>query len=93
MSLELKQGDEIIVPAFTYVATAEVIALLGLTPVMVDVDPDTFNLTGEIFEKAITEKPKLLYLYICSDKVLIWKQSLKLLLSMVYMLLKTMPRL
>lgn len=58
MSLELKQGDEIIVPAFTYVATAEVIALLGLTPVMVDVDPDTFNLTGEIFEKAITEKTK-----------------------------------
>jgi UDP-2-acetamido-2-deoxy-ribo-hexuluronate aminotransferase len=58
MALDLKQGDEIIVPAFTYVATAEVIALLGLTPVMVDVDPDSFNLTGEIFEKAITPNTK-----------------------------------
>ena len=58
MALDLKQGDEIIVPAFTYVATAEVIALLGLTPIMVDVDPDTFNITAEIFEKAITSKTK-----------------------------------
>ncbi len=44
MTLGLKAGDEVIVPSFTYVATAEVIALLGLTPVMVDVDPDTFNI-------------------------------------------------
>jgi UDP-2-acetamido-2-deoxy-ribo-hexuluronate aminotransferase len=44
MALDLKPGDEIIVPAFTYVATAEVAALLGLKIVMVDVDPDTFNL-------------------------------------------------
>lgn len=58
MALDLKPGDEVIVPAFTYVATAEVIALLQLTPIMVDVDPDTFNLTAEIFEKAITPKTK-----------------------------------
>ena len=58
MALDLKPGDEVIVPAFTYVATAEVIALLRLTPVMVDVDPDTFNLTAEIIEKAITPKTK-----------------------------------
>ncbi len=58
MALGLKPGDEVIVPAFTYVATAEVIALLQLTPVMVDVDPNTFNLTAEIFEKAITPKTK-----------------------------------
>lgn len=58
MALDLKPGDEVIVPAFTYVATAEVIALLRLTPVMVDVDPDTFNLTPEIFEAAITPKTK-----------------------------------
>ncbi|MVT08891.1 aminotransferase class I/II-fold pyridoxal phosphate-dependent enzyme [Chitinophaga sp. ysch24] len=44
MALGLKRGDEVIVPTFTYVATAEVIALLGLKPVMVDVDPDTFML-------------------------------------------------
>ncbi|MEM6966179.1 MAG: DegT/DnrJ/EryC1/StrS family aminotransferase [Bacteroidota bacterium] len=58
MALDLKPGDEVIVPAFTYVATAEVIALLQLTPVMVDVDPKTFNLTGEIIEKAITPRTK-----------------------------------
>jgi len=58
MALELKPGDEVIVPAFTYVATAEVIALLGLIPIMVDVDPDTYNLTAEIFEKAISSKTK-----------------------------------
>jgi dTDP-4-amino-4,6-dideoxygalactose transaminase len=43
MALDLKPGDEVIVPAFTYVATAEVIALLNLKPVMVDVDIDSFN--------------------------------------------------
>jgi dTDP-4-amino-4,6-dideoxygalactose transaminase len=58
MATGLKPGDEVIVPAFTYVATAEVIALLQLTPVMVDVDPDTFNVTAEIIEKAITPKTK-----------------------------------
>lgn len=58
MGLGLEPGDEVIVPAFTYVATAEVIALLNLKPVMVDVDPDTFNVTAEIIEKAITPKTK-----------------------------------
>jgi dTDP-4-amino-4,6-dideoxygalactose transaminase len=58
MALDLKQGDEVICPSFTYVATAEVIGLLGLTPVMVDVDPNTFNLTAFEIEKAITSKTK-----------------------------------
>jgi UDP-2-acetamido-2-deoxy-ribo-hexuluronate aminotransferase len=58
MALGLQPGDEVIVPAFTFVATAEVIELLKLTPVMVDVDPETFNLTTEIFEAAITPKTK-----------------------------------
>lgn len=58
MALGLKRGDEVIVPSFTYVATAEVIALLGLKPVMVDSDPDTFNITADIIEKAITSKTK-----------------------------------
>jgi len=58
MALDLKPGDEVIVPAFTYVATAEVIALLGLTPVMVDVDPDSFNITPEIVLAALTPKTK-----------------------------------
>jgi UDP-2-acetamido-2-deoxy-ribo-hexuluronate aminotransferase len=58
MALGLQPSDEVICPAFTYVATAEVIGLLGLTPVMVDVDPNTFNITAEHVEKAITPKTK-----------------------------------
>jgi UDP-2-acetamido-2-deoxy-ribo-hexuluronate aminotransferase len=58
MALGLQPGDEVIVPAFTYVSTAEVIALLHLKPIMVDVDPDTFNVTPEIFEAAITPRTK-----------------------------------
>lgn len=58
MALELKPGDEVIVPAFTYVATAEVIALLGLTPIMVDVDPDSFNMRVVDMEGKITDKTK-----------------------------------
>lgn len=58
MALDLKAGDEVIVPAFTYVATAEVIALLGLQPVMVDVNPDDFNSTASQIEAAITPNTK-----------------------------------
>lgn len=58
MAMGLKPGDEVIVPAFTYVATAEVIALLGLVPVMVDVDPQTFNLTLKNIQGFITERTK-----------------------------------
>lgn len=58
MALELKPGDEVIVPAFTYVASAEVIGLLGLTPVMVDVDEATFNVTADNLEKALSAKTR-----------------------------------
>jgi len=58
MGLGLKQGDEVITTSFTFIATAEVIALLGLTPVLVDVDPDTFNIDPEAIKKAITPKTK-----------------------------------
>ena len=58
MALGLKPGDEVILPAFTYVATAEVIGLLHLTPVLVDVEPDTFNLCVEQVERCVTPKTK-----------------------------------
>jgi UDP-2-acetamido-2-deoxy-ribo-hexuluronate aminotransferase len=58
MALGLKAGDEVITADFTYVATAEVIALLGLTPVLVDVNPDTFEINCEEIEKAITPKTR-----------------------------------
>jgi UDP-2-acetamido-2-deoxy-ribo-hexuluronate aminotransferase len=58
MALELKPGDEVILPVHTYVATAEVIALLGLTPVFVDVDEKTFNIDVKQIEQKITKKTK-----------------------------------
>ena len=58
MALDLKPGDEVITASFTYVATAEVIGLLGLTPVLVDVYKDTFDINIEAIEKAITPKTK-----------------------------------
>ena len=58
MALGLKEGDEVITASFTYVATAEAIALLKLKPVLVDVDPDTFCIDTEEIRKAITPKTK-----------------------------------
>ncbi len=58
MALDLKEGDEVIVPSFTFIATAEVVALLKLKPVMIEVDANTFNVTAEIIERAITPHTK-----------------------------------
>lgn len=58
MGLGLKPGDEIITADFTFAATVEVIALLNLTPVLVDVNPDDFNISIEAIKKAITPKTK-----------------------------------
>jgi UDP-2-acetamido-2-deoxy-ribo-hexuluronate aminotransferase len=58
MALDLKPGDEIICPAFTYVATAEVMGLLGLKPIMVDVNEDTFDIELEGLEKYLTPNTK-----------------------------------
>jgi len=60
MALDLKPGDEIITPSFTYIATTEVVALLGLKPVFVDVDPITFCMDLESLKKAITPKSKVI---------------------------------
>ena len=58
MALDLQPGDEVITADFTFAATVEVIALLKLTPVLVDVDPETFNIDPKAVEKAITPKTK-----------------------------------
>ncbi|RAJ14654.1 dTDP-4-amino-4,6-dideoxygalactose transaminase [Olleya aquimaris] len=58
MGLGLEQGDEVITADFTFAATVEVIALLKLTPVLVDVDPETFNIDIDAVKKAITPKTK-----------------------------------
>ncbi len=58
MALGIEPGDEVITVSFTFIATVEVIALLKLTPILVDVEPDTFNINPEAIEKAITPKTK-----------------------------------
>jgi dTDP-4-amino-4,6-dideoxygalactose transaminase len=58
MALDLKPGDEVIAPSFTYIATTEVIALLRLKPVFVDVDRSTFCIDPQSIKKAITSKTK-----------------------------------
>lgn len=60
MALDLKPGDEVIVPAFTYVAAAEVVSLLGLIPVWVDVDEKTFNINPWMIESAISPKTRVI---------------------------------
>jgi UDP-2-acetamido-2-deoxy-ribo-hexuluronate aminotransferase len=58
MAIDAKPGDEVIVPAFTYVATAEVIGLLRLNPIIIDADYDSFLATPDLIEKAITPRTK-----------------------------------
>ncbi|KAA5536741.1 DegT/DnrJ/EryC1/StrS family aminotransferase [Taibaiella lutea] len=58
MALGLKPGDEVITPSFTYIATVEVVALLGLKPVFVEVDEATFTMTPESLKAAITPETK-----------------------------------
>jgi dTDP-4-amino-4,6-dideoxygalactose transaminase len=60
MALDLKPGDEVITPNFTFISTVEVIALLGYKPVIVEVDPKTFNMDPEAVRKAITPKTKVI---------------------------------
>jgi dTDP-4-amino-4,6-dideoxygalactose transaminase len=81
MALGFKPGDEVILPVHTYVATAEVIALLGLVPVFADVDPRTFNLDVSQLEKLTTSKTVAIvpvHLYgQCADMepILSWAKS------------------
>lgn len=57
---DLKPGDEVIVPSFTFVSTANAFALFGAKPVFVDIRPDTLNLNEDLIEKAITEKTRVI---------------------------------
>lgn len=58
MALGIGRGDEVITPGFTYIATAETVALLGARPVYVDIDPRTFNLDPDLLEAAITPRTR-----------------------------------
>ena len=58
MALSIGPGDEVITPGFTYIATAETVALLGAKPVYVDIDPRTYNLNPALLQAAITPRTK-----------------------------------
>ena len=58
MALDLQPGDEVITTPFSFIASIEVIKLLRLVPVLVDIDPLSFNIDHELLENAITEKTK-----------------------------------
>ena len=81
MSLGIGEGDEVVVPAFTFIAAVEVIALLGATPVFVDVCEDSFNVDVNALEKVVTPKTKALipvHLYgQCADMEFILKIAKK----------------
>jgi dTDP-4-amino-4,6-dideoxygalactose transaminase len=58
LAVGVKAGDEVVLPSFTFVATAEAVALAGAKPVFADIDPETYTLSPEAFEKAITKKTR-----------------------------------
>ena len=60
MALNLKKGDEVLVPSFTFVSTVEVICLLELKPVFLDIDPNTFLLNADLIEKYISSRTKVI---------------------------------
>ena len=60
MALGLEPGDEVITTNFTFIASVEVIALLGLKPVFVEPEPDTFNINVELLEEKITPRTKVI---------------------------------
>lgn len=85
MALDLHSGDEVIVPAFTYIAAAEVALALGLVPVLVDVDPGTFNIDPEKIEDALSEKTRAIIAVHLLASVVIWNRSCVLPAVIIYM--------
>ena len=58
LAMDIGPGDEVIVPAMTFIATANVVELVGAKPVFIDCDPDTLLITPKLIKAAITEKTK-----------------------------------
>ncbi|MGC8997998.1 MAG: DegT/DnrJ/EryC1/StrS family aminotransferase [Candidatus Bathyarchaeia archaeon] len=57
-AVDVKQGDEVVLPSFTFVATAETVVLAGAKPVFVDIDPETYNISPEAVKKALTKRTR-----------------------------------
>lgn len=76
MALGIGPGDEVITPGFTYIATAETVALLGAKPVYVDVNPRTYNLDPALLQAAITPAQRLSFQSVCMGSVQTLTQSM-----------------
>ena len=85
MAIGAKPGDEILTPSFTYIATAEVIALLQLTPVFVEVDTNTFTIDIDDAKAKITSKTKAIIPVHLYGNVRIWMKSWRLLARQIFM--------
>ena len=92
MGLKLEPGDEVITADFTFAATVEVISLLKLKPVLVDVDPQTFNIDPKAIEKAITPKTKAIIPVHLFGQAAAMEEILSMAKSTNFLSLKTMLR-
>lgn len=92
MGLGLKPGDEVITADFTFATTVEVIALLQLTPVLVDVDMVNMNIDIDAIKKAITPKTKAIVPVHLFGRLANMDAIMEILMSIIYMLLKIMHR-
>jgi UDP-2-acetamido-2-deoxy-ribo-hexuluronate aminotransferase len=92
MALGIGPGDEVITPGFTYIATAETVALLRAKPVYVDIDPRTYNLDPALLEAAITPRTKAIIPSACMGSAPTLMPSMPLQPNTAYRLLKTQPK-
>lgn len=92
MALGVGPGDEVITPGFTYVATAETVALLGAKPVYVDIDPRTYNLDPQLLELRSHRVRRLSFLFRCMASVQTSMQSTPLPPNMVSLSLRMLHR-
>ena len=83
MLLDIEPGDEVIMPSYTFVSTANAFALRGAVPVFIDIRPDTLNLDEKLIAGAITSKQRLLFQYITLALVAKWIPSWQLPINII----------
>lgn len=92
MLIDIQPGDEVIMPSYTFVSTANAFVLRGATIVFVDIRPDTMNIDEQKIEAAITEKQRRSYLFIMQVLPVKWMQLWRWLIVIISMSLKMLPK-